>query len=102
MSLVMAAISYSRRRRLHSASISAVLPEPTGPPTPTRSGPFILVSMPALISRAEQPRVLGLVPHGGDVGAERRATDLVERCCQCPRGGRGGHRLEWRGQGLVL
>src|SRR3954469_2413798 len=43
MSLVMAAISYVPRSVLHSASISAVLPEPTGPPTPTRSGPWELV-----------------------------------------------------------
>src|SRR5579863_10419392 len=40
MSLVMAAISKRSRNFLHSASISAVLPEPTGPPTPTRSGPW--------------------------------------------------------------
>src|ERR1700674_5521321 len=43
MSLVMAAISKRSRSRLHSQSISAVLPEPTGPPTPTRSGPFTLI-----------------------------------------------------------
>src|SRR5215208_2490732 len=43
MSLVIAAISYSPRSRLHNASISAVLPEPTGPPTPTRRGPFRLL-----------------------------------------------------------
>src|SRR4029077_4294275 len=42
MSLVMAAISKRSRSRLHSQSINAVLPEPTGPPTPTRNGPFTL------------------------------------------------------------
>ncbi len=31
------------RIALHSASSRAVLPEPTGPPTPTRSGVFIRV-----------------------------------------------------------
>ena len=70
------------RMRLHSASISAVLPEPTGPPMPTRSGPWGSVG-PWLLapvgSAAEQPRVLRLVAHAGDVGAERRAADLVER-----------------------
>ena len=40
--LVIAAISKRSRNRLHSQSISAVLPEPTGPPTPTRNGPFTL------------------------------------------------------------
>src|SRR5690242_2840582 len=43
MSLVIAAISYLSRSDLHRRSISAVLPEPTGPPTPTRSGPFVLL-----------------------------------------------------------
>src|SRR5260221_2785752 len=43
MSLVIAAISKRPRSALHNASISAVLPEPTGPPTPTRRGPCGLV-----------------------------------------------------------
>src|SRR5438309_6524873 len=46
MSLVMAAISKRSRSRLHSQSISAVWPEPTGPPTPTRSGPCTLIMAP--------------------------------------------------------
>src|SRR5947209_7583845 len=46
MSLVMAAISKRSRSRLHSQSISAVLPEPTGPPTPTRSRPCTLIMAP--------------------------------------------------------
>src|SRR5450631_3233615 len=37
MSLVTTAISSRSRRRLHRRSTSAVLPEPTGPPTPRRS-----------------------------------------------------------------
>src|SRR5271156_3946688 len=41
MSLVIAAISQRSRIVLHSQSISAVLPDPTGPPIPMRSGlPF--------------------------------------------------------------
>src|SRR6476620_9611856 len=38
MSLVSTASDSSSRSCLHSAATSAVLPEPTGPPTPTRSG----------------------------------------------------------------
>src|ERR1700758_4904454 len=38
MSLVIAAISNRPRIVLQSQSISAVLPEPTGPPIPTRNG----------------------------------------------------------------
>src|ERR1019366_4304103 len=37
MSLVTTAMSSRSRSRLHSRSTSAVLPEPTGPPTPTRN-----------------------------------------------------------------
>jgi hypothetical protein len=28
---------------LHSASVKAVFPEPTGPPIPTRSGPLLFI-----------------------------------------------------------
>ena len=38
-SINLAAISKRARSVLQSASISAVLPEPTGPPMPTRRGP---------------------------------------------------------------
>ena len=41
MSLVMAHRSKRSRNDLQSASISAVLPEPTGPPMPTRKGPCV-------------------------------------------------------------
>ena len=36
----MATTSYVPWKRLHSASTSEVLPEPTGPPMPTRNGPW--------------------------------------------------------------
>src|SRR3569623_2397306 len=39
MSLVTTAMSLCARSALHRASISAGLPEPTGPATPTRRGP---------------------------------------------------------------
>src|SRR3954447_1166177 len=44
MSLVTTAMSSVARIFLHSRSTSAVLPEPTGPPTPTRKGPRIVIS----------------------------------------------------------
>ena len=89
MSLVIAAISKRSRSRLHSASISAVLPEPTGPPTPTRRGPCAWHAL-----MTEQPRVLRLVAHAGEVGAERRAADVVERRGERARRGRRDDRLE--------
>src|SRR6185503_2360163 len=101
MSLVIAAMSYSPRSRLHSASISAVLPEPTGPPTPTRRGPFTCF-MRRLLSRPEQPRVLRLVPHGGDIGAECCAADLIQRRCQRARGGCRDEGLERGEQALPV
>src|ERR1700722_20848706 len=68
--------------RLHRASISAVLPEPTGPPMPTRSGPLgagWVIKKLRMGSTAEQAGVLGLVAHAGDVGPKGRAADFVER-----------------------
>src|SRR5258706_6389413 len=96
MSLVMAAISYLSRNFLHSRSISVVLPEPTGPPIPTRKGPwgFFIIdasfSTPrlrhcgtapkrlTLVSRPKQPRVLRLVASAGEVGAESGRPDVIE------------------------
>src|SRR5689334_25189382 len=43
MSLVTTTRSQRSRIVLHSISTSVVLPEPTGPPTPTRSGGSFLV-----------------------------------------------------------
>src|SRR5258707_1041919 len=54
MSLVIAAISYAPRNRLHSASISAVLPDPTGPPTPTRRGPWVFFALTFILVLAGQ------------------------------------------------
>src|SRR6266571_4174537 len=90
MSLVMAAISKRPRKCLHSASISAVLPEPTGPPTPTRRGPWDF----AIGSAPEEARVLRLVAQAGEIGAERGAADLVERRRHRALGGARDHGLQ--------
>src|SRR6478735_4856431 len=70
MSLVTTTRSQRSRMVLHSISTSVVLPEPTGPPTPTRSGGngrvrraiwcrgLIVLSS---LSGAEQARVLSFV-----------------------------------------
>src|SRR5689334_8231704 len=42
MSLVTAATSYLSRMALQSARVSAVLPEPTGPPMPTLKGCVVI------------------------------------------------------------
>src|SRR5262245_4453713 len=42
-------------------------------------------------SRPEQPRVLGLVPHAGEIGAEAPGADLVEAGGERARGGRAHH-----------
>src|SRR6266851_2035491 len=89
---------------LQSRSISAVFPDPTGPPMPMRSGPFVLDMFDArsatmssrlspgrrtemhgaalILSRAKQSRILRLVPHAGKIGAKGRAAEIVERCIQ--------------------
>src|SRR5712664_2086034 len=90
MSLVIAAISYRSRSSLHKASISAVLPEPTGPPTPTRRGPWDV----RMLSAPEQPRVLRLVAHARNIAAEGGAADVIEAGDQRTPRGRGHHRLE--------
>src|SRR5947208_4971354 len=94
MSFVIATSSNWPRIRLHNASIRAVLPEPTGPPMPTRSGPCVLVIAEAPSSAPEQPRVLRLVAMTRKIGAERPAADIVERCCERMRERFGDRRLE--------
>src|SRR6476469_5060963 len=79
MSLVMAAISYFSRSRLHNASISEVLPEPTGPPMPTRSGPLVLLM---IASTPEKARVLVFVAHAGEVGTKGCAAEIGKGCRQ--------------------
>src|SRR6185437_6993304 len=128
MSLVMAAIWYLSRSALHKRSISAVLPEPTGPPTPTRRGPWgFFIGVCILVSRCpwsstlplqgrvkcgscirppqsrpEQPRVLSLVPQGCEVGAERRRAQIIKRCLErAPRRCR-DDRLEPRNDALAV
>ena len=50
----------------------------------------------------EQPRVLGLVAHAGEVGAKRGAADLVERRDQRALRGCGDDRLERRQHALAV
>src|SRR5258708_4802458 len=83
MSLVTAAMSYLSRSALPSASVSAVLPEPTGPPMPTRSGELSVMtwSRSAVTSGTENPAVLGLVARRQESEARREVGKIgvVER-----------------------
>src|SRR3974390_456646 len=79
---------------LQSESVSAVLPEPTGPPMPIRSGPCELFIAQSPFSAAEKPRVLGFVPHRRNICAECRAARLVEGGGEGALGGGGDRRLE--------
>src|SRR6187402_635943 len=79
MSFVTTTRSQRSRIALQSISTRVVLPEPTGPPTPTRSGgsrrwrPGMACKgfMEGFGSGSEQARVLDLVP-GGEDGEHRR------------------------------
>src|SRR4051794_38715637 len=71
-----------------SASVSAVLPEPTGPPMPMRNVSVVIRSP----STGEQPRVGALVGGRGDVDEWGEAAEVTERAIQ--RGVR--HRLDHR------
>src|SRR5436190_14081612 len=99
MSLVTAAMSYWSRSRRHSCSMSAVLPEPTGPPTPMRGTDIsppnpplrhqdtkripplrlrAFVATPSWVSRNEQPGASVLVAHDRDVEQGRERAEVVE------------------------
>src|SRR3954468_13356104 len=93
MSFVTPTRSHLSRIVLQSISTSVVLPEPTGPPTPTRSGgrrllrlamwcsgvgraaglaeKAVMAGLVAAGSGAEQARVLGLVARAGDAQHRR-------------------------------
>src|ERR1700761_2236329 len=53
-------------------------------------------------SRPEQPRVLGFVPHTGDVGAECRAAEIIKRSRQRAFRGVSHDRLERRKNALTV
>src|ERR1700760_2607544 len=97
MSLVTTTRSHLSRIALHSISTSVVLPEPTGPPTPTRSGGRRLLrlamwcsgvareagvwakSVMAVSAKSgtEQARLLGLVAGAGDPEHRREGLHVV-------------------------
>src|SRR5882757_6930573 len=77
MSLVTTAMLISSRRRLHRASTSAVLPEPTGPAMPRRRGWGLWFMVGAPGSRPEEARVLGLVVRAGDGVRRRGGGDVI-------------------------
>src|SRR5919198_3840127 len=92
MSLVTAARSTAPSRARHSASTSAVLPDPTGPPMPTWRRParaWSLITLPPCLlslrctslSGQEEPAVGVGVLHAGDLGQWERAAHVVSRVC---------------------
>src|SRR3954451_9819587 len=95
MSLVTTARSYSLPSVRHSAAARAVLPEPTGPPRPTRSGPL---RRSAAGASAEECRSWSgdkeKVPSGGvhlgeeaEQGIGRRGEVRAEMAILAPDGG---------------
>src|SRR5574343_1602156 len=83
MSLVTTAMSILSRRAWHRARVRAVLPEPTGPPIPTRRACLLM------FLRSEETRILGFVAGAGDGEArcEIRPCRLGEAtgCGHCRR-----------------
>src|SRR5688500_17265277 len=86
MSFVTTATWKRSRSRLQRASTRAVFPDPTGPPTPTRSTclSFMVVYLFELCgvrrrSRSEQPRVLILMQSAGQHLSRRSEADVLVR-----------------------
>src|SRR5262245_45709479 len=95
------------RSRGTSASIRAVLPDPTGPPMPIRGMPGArcvtrcewwlwecVWLMTAPSSTREQAQLGVLVPHRHEVGQRRVARDVVEIADNGPLGGLGEHAMD--------
>src|SRR3954466_4875251 len=102
MSLVTTARSYSAPSVRHSAAASAVLPEPTGPPRPTRSGPPCRCGARASVwSRLESFRLWSggkepVLPCGVQLGEQ--VEERVGGRRQPGDGGLGGDRIEVRSE----
>src|SRR5512136_3386048 len=84
MSLVTTPSCQSARKARQSASVRAVLPEPTGPPMPTRSGPR------GRESPTEESGVLGFMVHRREGKSRQQIAATVERA----GGGGRGQRFE--------
>src|SRR5450759_2853373 len=80
MSLVTTAISQRSRSARQSASVNAVLPDPTGPPLPTRRGCAIAKLS---LLRTEKPRVLTLVTGACQGETRREARHVIVVDCAC-------------------
>src|SRR5690554_2185094 len=91
MSLVMATSSYLAAIFLQSISSSVVFPEPTGPPTPTRSGGSVFVRRVAglvfLICIIERPFRSGRDGNTG-VHAGKTRWQTAATGCKCAAAGR--------------
>src|SRR5579862_2598355 len=107
MSFVTTPIRRSWRRDRQSAAISELLPEPTGPPMPTRNArsggkeppfPTSVCKRPQLVERGERRRKLARRQVEGDRG-ERHLFDLVLELGEEPRRREHIDRQELHGRG---